>query len=69
MDEFHRGRCNFQTAAEAFKLIEQDTKTIFISKESEAEELFQELKWFGASKARMRNRIPLAERESQKPAP
>lgn len=54
MDEFHRGRCNFQTAAEAFKLIEQDTKTIFISKEPEAEELLQELKWLGASKARMR---------------
>lgn len=54
MDEFHRGKCNFETAAKLFKLIEQETKTIFISREPEAEELLQELKWMGASKARMR---------------
>lgn len=54
MGEFQNRQYNFETVAEKFKLIEQDTKTIFINAETEANELLQELKWKGASKERMR---------------
>ena len=43
-----------ETVAKNFKLIEQDTRTIFINIESEAENLLQEIKSKGISKERMR---------------
>lgn len=54
MNEFKRIKCNFETVAKNFKLIEQDTRTIFINIESEAENLLQEIKSKGISKERMR---------------
>lgn len=54
MDEFQRRQYNFETAAKKFKLIEENTKAIFINIETEANELLQELKLKGVSKERMR---------------
>ena len=44
----------FAQIAKQFKLIEQETKTIFIAKEDEARELLQELRQKGSSRQRMR---------------
>ena len=54
MDEYKQIKCNFAEIAKKFKLIEQETKMIFIHKESEAEELFWEIQQKGYSKERMR---------------
>lgn len=54
MDEFEKMRYNFAKAGKEFKLIEQDTKTVFIHNESEAENLLNELRLKGVSKERMR---------------
>ena len=54
MKEFHQGKYNFAKVAKEFRLIEQDTKTIFICKEPEAEEILDEIKTKGTSKERMR---------------
>lgn len=54
MDEFRNKEYNFAKVGEEFKLIEEDTKTIFIGRELEADEILQEFKIKGASKERMR---------------
>lgn len=45
---------NFAKIAKEFSLIEQNTKTIFVKVDPEAEQLLQELKQNGASKSRLR---------------
>ena len=54
MDEFKQMRFNFSKVAKEFKLIEENTKLIYINKETRAEELLNELKIKGASKERLR---------------
>lgn len=54
MNEFKNRKYNFAKVGKEFNLIEQMTKTIFVAKESEAEELLQEIKWKGTSKSLMR---------------
>ena len=54
MGEFKQMRFNFSKVAKEFKLIEENTKLIFINKEPKAEELLNELKIKGASKERLR---------------
>lgn len=54
MDEFKNRKYNFAKVGKEFKLIEQDVKTIFINKESEACEILQNIKQKGFSKERMR---------------
>ena len=54
MDEFQKMECNFAKVAKEFKLIEENTKTIFINREPEVEELLQELRLKGITKERMR---------------
>lgn len=54
MKEFHDGKYNFAKVAKEFRLIEQDTKIIFICKEPEAKEILDEIKTKGTSKERMR---------------
>lgn len=54
MKEFHDGKYNFAKVAKEFRLIEQETKTIFICKEPEAKEILDEIKTKGTSKERMR---------------
>ena len=39
MKEFHWGKSNFAKVAKEFRLIEQDTNTIFICKEQETKEI------------------------------
>lgn len=41
MDEFKKRRYNFAKVGKEFKLIEENTKTIFINREDEAEELLK----------------------------
>lgn len=54
MGEFKQMRFNFLKVAKEFKLIEENTKMIFITKEPKAEELLNELKIKGASRERIR---------------
>ena len=54
MGEFKQMRFNFSKVAKEFKLIEENTKMIFITKEPKAEELLNELKIKGASRERIR---------------
>ena len=54
MDEFKQMRFNFSKVAKEFKLTEENTKLIYINKETRAEELLNELKIKGASKERLR---------------
>ena len=54
MGEFKQLRFNFSKVAKEFKLIEENTKMIYINKELKAEELLNELKTKGASKERLR---------------
>ena len=54
MDEFQKMECNFAEVAKEFKLIEENTKTIFINREPEADELLQELRIKGVTRERMR---------------
>ena len=54
MGEFKSMRFNFSKVAKEFKLIEENTKLIFITRELKAEELLNELKIKGASRERLR---------------
>ena len=53
-EEFKDKRYNFAKAAKEFKLIEENTLTVFISREKEAEELFWQIKHQGYTKSGMR---------------
>ena len=54
MGEFKQMRFNFSKVAKEFKLIEENTKMIYINIEPKAEELLGELKIKGTSKERLR---------------
>lgn len=54
MGEFHNPEYNFAKVGKEFKLIEKNTKTIYIGIEPEAKILLREIKQQGASKERMR---------------
>lgn len=54
MDEFKKRRYNFAKVGKEFKLIEENTKTIFINREDEAEELLKKMKQSGYTKSGMR---------------
>lgn len=54
MEQFHHNIYPFATVAKEFKLIEQNTRSIFINKEEEAEDILQEMHWKGATKELMR---------------
>ena len=54
IDEFKNLEYNFAKVGKKFKLIEQNTKTLFIHREETAEKLLQELKNQGNTRARMR---------------
>ena len=51
---FQNKNYQFATAAKKFKLIEEDTTTIFISREPEAKEILQQIKNQGYTKRTMR---------------
>lgn len=51
---FQNKNYQFETAAKKFKLIEEDTTTIFISREPEAKEILQQIKNQGYTKRTMR---------------
>ena len=53
-EEFKKQRYNFAKAAREFKLIEENTLTVFVSREKEAEELLQQIKCQGYTKSSMR---------------
>ena len=53
-EEFKDKRYNFAKAAKEFKLIEENTLTVFISREEEAEELLWQIKYQGYTKSGMR---------------
>ena len=53
-EEFKDKRYNFAKAAKEFKLIEENTLTVFISREEEAEELLWQIKRQGYTKSGMR---------------
>lgn len=53
-EEFKDKRFNFAKAAKEFKLIEENTLTVFISREEEAEELLWQIKRQGYTKSGMR---------------
>ena len=54
LEQFHPNIYPFATVAKEFKLIEQNTKSIFISKEEEAEAILREIQQKGATKELMR---------------
>ena len=54
MDEFQKMECNFAKVAKEFRLIEENTRMIFIKREPEADELLQELRIKGVTRERMR---------------
>lgn len=54
MNEFQNRKYNFAKVGKEFKLIEQRTKTIFVAKEPEAEEILQEINRKGITKSLMR---------------
>ena len=54
LEEFKGKRYNYATAAQEFKLIEENTLTVFVSREGEAEELLQQIKCRGYTKLGMR---------------
>ena len=54
MEEFKKKRYNFAKVARVFKLIEEDTKTIFINREEDAKKLLNEIKYKGYTKSGMR---------------
>ena len=54
LERFNKGRFPFATVGKDFKLIEQDTKTIFIVREERAKEILEEIRYKGATKALMR---------------
>lgn len=54
IEEFRKREYNFDKVGTEFKIIEENTKTIFVPIETDAEILLQDLKIKGASKERMR---------------
>lgn len=54
LDEFKKGRFAFAKVGKEFKLIEQNTKTIFIAREERAKEIAEELRIKGATKTLIR---------------
>lgn len=54
MDEFQKMECNFAKVAKEFRLIEENTRMIFINREPETDELLQELRIKGVTRERMR---------------
>ena len=54
LEEFKGKRYNFSKAAREFKLIEENTLTVFVSKEKEAEEILQQIRRQGYTKSGMR---------------
>ena len=55
MGQFKGIKCNFLKVAEDFKMIENDTKTVFIPVEEEAQDLLaKQLKYQGFTKTSMR---------------
>lgn len=54
LEEFKNKRYNFAKVADEFRLIEEDTCTVFIGKEKEAEELLRQIKYQGYTKTGMR---------------
>lgn len=54
LEQFNKGRFPFATVGEQFKLMEQNTKTIFIAREDRAKEIVEEIKHKGITKALMR---------------
>lgn len=54
LQEFQDKQYNFAKVGKEFKLIEEDTKTIFISREPDAEELLLQIKCQGYTKSTMR---------------
>lgn len=54
LQQFQRGRFPFATVGQQFKLIEQNTKTIFIAREERAMEIVAEIRYKGATKVLMR---------------
>lgn len=54
LERFNKGRFPFAMVGKDFKLIEQDTKTIFIVREERAKEILEEIRYKGATKALMR---------------
>ena len=67
---FKGGKCPFARIARDFKLIEEQTKTVFIAKEEESKQLLMLLKHGGCTKTRMRQAgqycIQLYENELEK---
>lgn len=54
MEQIEKGGLVFAKIAKQFKLIEQDTKTIFVPKEEEAKKILEELRIKGATRQLMR---------------
>lgn len=52
--QFRKGRFPFETVSKQFRLIEQNTKTIFVAKEEKAMELLEEIRYKGATRKLMR---------------
>lgn len=54
LEQFKKGRFPFATVGKQFKLIEQNTKTIFIARDERAGEILREIQYKGATKTLMR---------------
>lgn len=54
LDEFKNKHYNFAKVGKEFKLIEENTKTIFIGREEEAAELLRQIQYHGYTKSGMR---------------
>lgn len=55
LEMFQNGNFQFATAAREFKLIQENTKTVFIGKEEQAKEILRNIKQKGMTKSLMRN--------------
>lgn len=54
MGEFKMPELNFEKVGKEFKIIEEDTKTVYMPKEQDAEEILKQIKYQGFSKTLMR---------------
>lgn len=54
LEEFENGQCNFAKVGKEFKIIEENTKTIFIGQTEEAKAILEELKFQGFTRSNMR---------------
>lgn len=54
LDEFKNRHYNFAKVGKEFKLIEENTKTVFIGREEEAAELLEQIQYHGYTKSGMR---------------